>query len=90
MPTINEIARRINSGEKIYLLDVRREREFEDYHIDGSVNLPFDEIRDVKYCVPDKDARIYLFCGTGQHSRSAATVLQYLGYKNVCDLGAMS
>ena len=70
-----------------FLMDVRAANEYQAGHIPGSINLPLDEIQRVGTLVPDKNARIYLFCETGKHSGCARTVLLYLGYGQVWNLG---
>jgi rhodanese-related sulfurtransferase len=72
-----------------YLIDVRPRADYRDGHIPGSINVPLDEIRTVKRLVPDKKADIYLYCETGRHSGCAKTVLKYLGYKQVTNLGGL-
>ncbi len=89
MPTIREIAGRVKNGEEIFLFDLRRPREYSDYHIEGSINIPFEEIDDINYMVSDMNAEIYFICGTGRYSRNAERILKYLGYKRVYDLGAL-
>jgi phage shock protein E len=90
MPTIREIANKVKYGSQIYLIDLRRQDEYDDWHIDGSINLPFSEISSIEDIVSDKTADIYLFCGTGRLSKSARSVLLYMDYENVYDLGGMS
>jgi rhodanese-related sulfurtransferase len=89
MPNIREIANKVKYGAYLYLIDVRRSDEYADYRIDGSINLPFDEIGEIEKIVSDKSADIYLFCGTGRLSKSARDILTYMDYENVHDLGGM-
>ncbi len=90
MTAVTEIAGRIKNGAQIFLIDLRRRDEYENFHYDGSINLPFDEIGGIESIVADKSADIYLFCGTGRLSKSARTCLLYMDYENVHDLGGLN
>jgi phage shock protein E len=72
-----------------YLIDVRTPFEYRAGHLPGSLNLPLDEIRNILCLVPDMNAEIHLYCETGRHSGCAKTVLNYLGYERVHNLGGM-
>jgi rhodanese-related sulfurtransferase len=40
--------------------------------------------------IPDKEAKIVVYCRSGRRSAEAAKVLKELGYKNVYDLGGIN
>ena len=74
---------------KRILLDVRTRDEFEMQFIEGSINLPLDELLDgtpesidVLSQVP-KDTEIWVYCMSGARSSIAIGVLQDAGYENV-------
>jgi rhodanese-related sulfurtransferase len=48
--------------------------------------IPFDEIPDYVDQLPDKDARIVLYCRSGSMSTSAAQELAAMGYTNVLEV----
>lgn len=74
----------------IPLIDVRTPEEFSDGHIQGSLNIPLDNINaGVK---PDavKDEKIYLYCRSGNRSAEAKSILERSGYTNIVDMGGMN
>ncbi|MBN2795305.1 MAG: rhodanese-like domain-containing protein [Clostridia bacterium] len=77
-------------NEEILLLDVRTEEEYIVGSIPGSVLLPLDAIEDeMETLYPNKDAEIFVYCRSGNRSKTAANLLLELGYKNVYDLGGI-
>lgn len=53
---INEGVRKFRESKDAVLLDVRTREEYASGHIEGSKNLPFDEIDKVRFLVKDKSA----------------------------------
>src|SRR5580692_8638358 len=82
--SLEELKRRIESGEKLTLLDVREKDEWHGGYIPGAVSLPrgFLEIQ-AEQKLPDKNARIVAYCAGGTRSALAAATLQELGYSHV-------
>lgn len=60
-------------------LDVRTEREFERGHIEGSVNIPLDELRD-NLSRLDPAKPIYVNCHSGLRSYLACRILSGNGF----------
>lgn len=90
-----------NGGTPYTLLDVRTQAEFELGHIEGAVNIPLDEIRDiVEDCdnnggcdLPTRfaeilhpDREIIVHCAIGLRGYLAYRILAQSGYKNVRNL----
>ena len=72
--------------EKNYIVvDVRTKEEYEESHVKGALNIPYDEI-DEKTSLP-KEKTILVYCRSGKRSEIAYTKLTKLGY-DVIDLGA--
>ena len=61
------------------LVDVRTEREFGQGHIEGSMNIPVDDIRRRMDEIP-KDRRVVLICQSALRSYIAARILEQNGY----------
>ncbi len=75
------------SGEKLTLIDVREDNEWAAGHAAGAIHLGRGIIeRDIESKVPQKDARIVLYCGSGARSALAADSIMKLGYTNVSSL----
>lgn len=82
--------KRLDSGEKIVLLDVREKEEFMEGHIPGSINLSSRKIGQLEEMVEDKETILFVYCLAGVRSRKAAKDLVGFGYRNVYDLGAIT
>jgi molybdopterin/thiamine biosynthesis adenylyltransferase/rhodanese-related sulfurtransferase len=82
--SLEELKRRIESGEKMTILDVREKDEWRGGYIPGAVSLPrgFLEIQ-AEQKLPDKNAHIVAYCAGGTRSALAAATLQDLGYTHV-------
>ena len=75
-------------GKKV---DVRTPEEFSSGHIDGAINIPYDQI-DAKLPALNKtkkDENILVYCRSGRRSEAAKQTLLKLGYKNVQNGGGM-
>lgn len=69
-------------------IDVRTRQEYAAGHLEGALHLPYDTIgRHIAAEVPDKDARIHLYCRSGRRSGIAMKTLQDMGYTNVVNEG---
>jgi hydroxyacylglutathione hydrolase len=76
------------------LLDVREKEEFQKGSFSHSVNFPLSQMdeknfknnfEEVSKKFP-KNETMYVFCGTGERSIMAVSILQNLGYKNLFNL----
>lgn len=85
-----EEAHDILDEDGVILADVREEDEYASGHIEGSINLPLSVLLDeMDEKLPNKDAIIILYCGSGQRSAKAAGMLARKGYNHVFDMGGM-
>ena len=84
---VQEVKRKLESGDNFHLVDVREESEFSGGHLPGAVHLSKGVIeRDIENAIPDKSAPIVLYCGGGFRSALAADNLQKMGYTNVISM----
>jgi rhodanese-related sulfurtransferase len=75
------------SGAPHVLVDVREESEFAAGHVKGAVHLGKGVIeRDIETKVPDKNAKLVLYCGGGFRSALVADNLQKMGYTDAISL----
>jgi rhodanese-related sulfurtransferase len=84
---VEEVKKKIDTGEKFLLVDVREESEYAKDHLPGAIHLGKGIIeRDIEAQVPDLNAEIVLYCGGGFRSALAADNLQKMGYTNVISM----
>ena len=80
----------MDSGEKVVILDVREQDEYDEGHIAGSILIPYTEIENkAQEMLPDKDKQILVYCRSGRRSKIAAKILSKLGYTNVKEFGGI-
>ena len=84
---VEQVKKKMDSGGKFILVDVREESEFAKDHLPGAIHLGKGIIeRDIEARVPDVDAEIVLYCGGGFRSALAADNLQKMGYTHVISM----
>jgi len=82
--TAEETTARMQSNERVRLIDVREDNEWHVAHAAGSEHLGKGIIeRDIEEKVPDKATEVILYCGGGFRSALAADALQQMGYTSV-------
>jgi rhodanese-related sulfurtransferase len=81
---IAEVKKRMDSGEKFLLVDVRDDHEWANGHLPGAVHMSRGLIeRDIEVRVPETSSKMILYCGGGFRSALVADNLQKMGYTNV-------
>ncbi len=74
----------------VILLDVRTPQEYEKKHLPDAVLLPIEDLRNGKLdALPDKNAKIIVYCWTGRRAEDAAALLTEKGYTNVYEMGGI-
>lgn len=85
--TVEGVRRSQEAREQFHLVDVREDSEWDAAHAAGSIHLGKGIIeRDVETAIPDKGAKVVLYCGGGFRSALSADALQKMGYTNVFSL----
>ena len=75
------------------LIDVRTAEEYAEGHLDGAINIPYEEIVDklaMDRGINPIETKIVVYCRSGKRSGTAYDSLVKAGYKKVYDLGAMN
>ena len=80
-----EIAERIQRGEHLNILDVRKASEFFSEHVVDAENAPLDFINDSMAQV-DKDKTYFVHCAGGYRSMIFASILRARGFDNLVDV----
>jgi rhodanese-related sulfurtransferase len=86
VPTVEAevVKKAMDEKAQCVLLDVRTTGEYSRGKLEGSINLPVDEVSaKVETEIPDKTAKIYVYCLSGSRSAHAVDVMKNLGYTNV-------
>lgn len=63
------------------IIDVSDKASYNNFHINGSANIPYDELISNYRKYLNKNEIYYFTCKSGKLSRRAATILSSLGYK---------
>lgn len=81
--SVDELKKRLDSGEKINLIDVRELKEYTQFNIGGKLiplgkiqSMQIDEIENLK------DEEVIIHCRSGNRSMMACLFLETLGFKN--------
>jgi molybdopterin/thiamine biosynthesis adenylyltransferase/rhodanese-related sulfurtransferase len=89
-PTSGEISpeqlkKRIDAGEAVYVLDVRNPNEFQICRIPGTVLLPLPELP-TRFAEVPKDREVVVHCKSGMRSAKAIEFLKGQGYTRLLNL----
>ena len=79
-----EIKELINNGA--FLVDVRTPQEFKEGNVNGSTNIPLDQVGNLINMFQDKK-HIIVFCRSGMRSGQAKSILEKNGLTNVTNGG---
>ena len=80
----DELMMDIPHDPNLTIVDVRREMEYADGHLKGSVNLPLSDMTDVALLAQfEEDENLYVHCAGGYRSVIALSILKKEGINNV-------
>ena len=66
------------------IIDVRSKQEYEEWHVDGAINIPVWNIKEqIKMVEGNIQRHIVLYCSSGIRSKKAKQILVNMGYQNV-------
>jgi rhodanese-related sulfurtransferase len=84
--SVEQAKAELTAGKAVFL-DVRTEKEFKKGHIPKAVFLQRGLLEfKVEGKLPDKNAKVIVYCKTGGRASLAADTLQKMGYKNVVSI----
>lgn len=72
------------------LVDVRSEGEYADGGIEGSINIPIQELASRMDELGDRNREIVVYCQSGGRSAMAKRLLESNGFSKVHDLGSIN
>ncbi|RYF86324.1 MAG: rhodanese-like domain-containing protein [Chitinophagaceae bacterium] len=85
--TVDELKARLDSGEKINLIDCREPHEYEEANIGGRLiplgkfqTMQLEELEDLK------DEEVIVHCRSGKRSQMACMILDQMGFKNAVNV----
>lgn len=87
---INKYIEEFNAEQGIILIDVRETDEYASGRIPGSINVPLSNIKEIEDAVPDKSAKIFVYCLSGGRSDMAAEFMKSKGYTDVTNIGGIA
>ena len=87
-----EEAKKMMDTQDVIILDVREQDEFDAGHIPGAVLLPVGTISGdtAAAVIPDLDAVVFVYCRSGNRSKTASNALTELGYTNIFEFGGIN
>ena len=77
---LNEIVSNYSEHINVDVIDLRSEEDFEEGHIPGAINIPYEELDEI---IIDVNRDIIVYGDTIIKAKQAAKELISLGYKNV-------
>jgi rhodanese-related sulfurtransferase len=80
------LKRRLDSGERVQLLDVREPWEFERSRIEGSALAPMSLLAENGVPEPDEDRETVVVCHHGVRSAQVVRFLRRAGFERVSNL----
>lgn len=82
--TADDLKEAIENEEKHYIVDCREENEYDSASIPGAINVPrgLAEFK-MSSAVPERRAKVYVYCSNGDRSTLLASVLPEMKFSNV-------
>lgn len=83
--TADALARELSAADPPFVLDIRTSREWRQKQIDGSVNIPLNQLASRIGELP-RDRRMWVHCAGGYRSSIGASLLQLAGFDRLVEL----
>lgn len=80
-----------NGTKPAVIIDVRTADEFASGHVEGALNIPYEQIGQGIQSVKglSKDSPVLVYCRSGRRSAIARATLEKQGFKNILDGGGI-
>jgi rhodanese-related sulfurtransferase len=85
--TVEELKKRMDSGEKINLIDCREPHEYEEANLGGKLvplgkiqTMQIDDLEDLR------EEEVIIHCRSGKRSMMACMVLDQMGFQNTVNV----
>jgi rhodanese-related sulfurtransferase len=76
---------------ELTIIDVRERDEWDAGHIPEALHIPVGSVqREISAAVPNKNAKIRVYCAAGRRAERAKGALLEMGYADVRNLGGFS
>lgn len=85
--TVQKLREKLESGEKINLIDCREPNEYAEFNI-GATLVPLSKIQNMEIdeLEPLKDEEVVIHCRSGKRSATACMFLDSMGFKNTVNV----
>ena len=85
--TVEELKKKMESGEKINLIDCREPHEYAEFNLGGKL-IPLGKFQTMQVDELDnlKDEEVIIHCRSGKRSMMACQILDTMGFKNTFNL----
>lgn len=80
--TVHDLKKWVDSGENILIVDVRRQSEWDEGHIEGAVHIYVGHLEKKSDTLP-RNVPVVVICKTGNRSSFGASVLLRAGFEGV-------
>lgn len=87
--SFNQYIEEARARENGIILDVRTDAEYTDFHLEGSMHIPLDQIEQVEQKIKGKNTPVFVHCRSGARSEKAKKFLEKLGYTEVVNIGGI-
>jgi sulfur-carrier protein adenylyltransferase/sulfurtransferase len=85
--SIADVKKMIDAKDNVIVLDVRDKQEFDGGRIPGAINISRGMLEfKVAMVIPDKNAKVIVYCGLDLRGPLATKTLNDLGYKNAINM----
>jgi rhodanese-related sulfurtransferase len=81
---VKDLHEMLGADVKPFVIDIRIPKDYEDSHIEGSLNIPQADMAErINELPEDRDAPIVTVCNIGKFSKQVTLWLKSKGYRNV-------